>query len=141
MKSLLFAFLLLFACTTQTKQRGYIFPDNTEKLLAESKTQKDIERNFGSPGATTIYGGMNWIYYGSDENYRGPFPLTYDNRRALIVRFDAKNNVVSSRLLADKDFPRSPKNSDNETPVPAAIELNMFQELIKNVGRYKPSTS
>lgn len=130
----------LFACTTQTKPRGFIFPENAQQLLAASKTQADIKRNFGDPGATTLAGGNWWIYYGMDENYRGPFPLKYDNRRAMLVKFDANKRVVESRLLTDADLPAAPKISDKSTPIPAEIDLNMFEELIMNVGRFKPAS-
>ncbi|MDR0448935.1 MAG: outer membrane protein assembly factor BamE [Rickettsiales bacterium] len=136
-------FLIAFAlsaCTTQTKHRGYIFPDDAAELLASAKTQRDVERAFGSPNAATLYGGDWWIYYGMDENYRGPFPLMYDNRRALIVQFDEKRNVKFAKIYEDSELPKAPRASTDETEVPAAIELNMFQELINNVGRFKPGT-
>ncbi|MCL2629458.1 MAG: hypothetical protein FWD33_02085 [Alphaproteobacteria bacterium] len=144
MKSVLlpFTFFLLpfflLSCATQTRPRGYVFPENAAELAAAAKTQADIERAFGSPGATSLHGGRYWIYYSMDENLRGPFPLKYDNRRALIVKMDDRGKVLFAKLLEEKDFPKTPKPSNDATPVPAAIELNMFQELINNIGRFTP---
>ncbi|MDR0319747.1 MAG: outer membrane protein assembly factor BamE [Rickettsiales bacterium] len=131
---------LLLSCTTQTKHRGFIFPEDAAELLAKSKTQADVEKHFGSPSTTTLYGGAYWIYYSMDENYRGPFPLKYDNRRAMIIQLDDNRRVVFAKIYEDADLPPAPRVSSKETEVPAAIELNMFEELIKNVGRFKPAT-
>ncbi|MCL2331363.1 MAG: hypothetical protein FWC61_02345 [Proteobacteria bacterium] len=146
--SLLFAgCLLVSACALQTKERGYIFPDGTDTKLAAVKTTGDLEQSFGSPAAKTIYGKPVWIYYGADEGYRGPFPLTWDNRRVLLAWVDppppggygaAGGRVIQTKILKDSDLP----NVDivgGATPIPAEIRLNAFQELINNVGRFTPS--
>jgi outer membrane protein assembly factor BamE (lipoprotein component of BamABCDE complex) len=130
----------LSACATQTKHRGFIFPENASELLAKSKTQSDIEKNFGSPSTASIYGTKTWIYYSSDENYRGPLPIKYDNRQVMVVQFNDNKTIKNAEIYDDKTLPNAtPKIIDETTPVPAAIDLNMFQELIQNVGRFKPA--
>ena len=135
-------FMLIFAvcvaaCTFQTKHRGYVFPANLESIVADIKTTDDLTREIGSPQVTTIYGDDVWIYYGADENYRGPLPLQYDNQTVLLAWVDGKN-VRQIRVLHDQDLP-DVMISEDETEIPAAIELNAIQELFNNIGRFSPA--
>ena len=134
---LMFVVCGLAACTFQTKPRGYVFPDDLDAVLAASKTTDALEEKLGSPLTRTAYGDQIWIYYGTDENYRGPFPLKYDNRRVLLVWVDGKK-ITSTRLLTDDDLPKV-WVADGTTPIPAEIRLNAFQEMINNVGRFTPA--
>ena len=133
----LFGLLFVCACTFQTKHRGYVFPEDLDAQVASVKTTAHLEEKFGSPLSRTIYGELVWIYYGADENYHGPFPLTYDNKTVLLAWVDG-SSVTKTKILRDGDFPRvSPARG--ETEIPAAIELNAFEELINNVGRFSPA--
>ncbi|MCL2017893.1 MAG: hypothetical protein FWG80_03940 [Alphaproteobacteria bacterium] len=125
------------ACTFQTKQRGYVFPEDTEERLMTVKNTADLEEKFGSPLARTVYGESIWIYYGADENYHGPFPLTWDNRKVLLVRIDG-NRVMDTKILNDKDLP-DVRIASGATPIPAEIQLNMLEELVNNIGRFSPA--
>ncbi|MDR2413147.1 MAG: hypothetical protein LBD50_02960 [Rickettsiales bacterium] len=130
--------LLVCACTFQTKHRGYVFPENLESEVASLKTTAQLEEKFGSPQVKTIYGTPVWIYYGADENYRGPLPLTYDNKTVLLAWNDGAGKIMQTKILHDADLPEI-EPADGETEIPAAIELNALQELFNNVGRFKPA--
>jgi hypothetical protein len=133
---LLFTFcFLLFAC--QTRQRGFIFPEDLDAKVAEIKTVSQLESEFGSPSVKTVHGDKIWIYYGMDEVYRGPFPYGYKNKTALLVWVDG-GKVTQTKILHDDDLPRV-RPARGETEIPAAIELNAFQELINNIGRFSPA--
>ena len=134
---LLFAICTLTACTFQTKHRGYIFPEDLDSILVAAKTTEVLEDKLGSPATRTIYGRQVWIYYGTDENYRGPLPLTYDNKRVLLVWVDGEK-ITATRMLTDEDLPDVTVDGA-ATPIPAEIRLNAFQEMINNVGRFTPA--
>jgi hypothetical protein len=135
---LLPALLGFAACTFQTKHRGYIFPEDSDARAASVKTTAQLEDKFGAPQAKTVYGDRPvWIYYGADENYHGPFPLTYDNKTVLLAWING-GNVVKTKILRGDDLPNV-KIADGETDIPAAIELNALEELVNNVGRFKPA--
>ena len=85
---------IVSACTFQTKHRGYVFPDNLEDKIANIRTTAQLEDMIGSPQAKTIYGDTVWIYYGADENYHGPFPLTYDNKTVLLAWVKGNAGIV-----------------------------------------------
>jgi len=126
----------LTACTFQTKHRGYVFPENLETHVANIKTIDQLENLIGSPQVKTIYGDEVWVYFGEDENYHGPFPLTYDNKTVLLAWVNGKR-VTKVQVLHDHDLPNVEIDND-ETEIPAAIELNAIQELFNNIGRFSP---
>lgn len=125
------------ACTFQTKHRGYVFPDDLETQIASVKTTNQLQDLIGSPQVKTVYGDEVWIYFGEDENYHGPFPLTYDNKTVLLAWVNG-NRVVRTRVLHDDELPDIDMDSD-ETEIPAAIELNAMEELFNNIGRFSPA--
>ena len=135
----IFVILAIFAsaCTFQTKHRGYVFPSDLETRVETIKTTRALNDVIGAPQVKTIYGDEIWIYYGADENYRGPLPHTFDNKTVLLawVRGDT---VTQIRVLHDTDLPNV-KITDGETEIPAAIELNALPELFNTIGRFTPA--
>ena len=129
--------MVITACTFQTKHRGYVFPNDLEVQVETVKTTRQLEDLVGSPQVKTIYGDQVWIYFGEDENYHGPFPLTYDNKTVLLAWVNGKS-VTKTQILNDDDLPDIDID-DDETEIPAAIELNAMQELFNNIGRFSPA--
>ena len=136
-KILLICAVILSACTFQTKHRGYVFPENLENKLANVKTISALVEAIGAPQVKTVYGDDVWVYYGADENYRGPLAPTFTNETVLLV-WVRGNRVLKTQILHDVDLPDI-ENADGETPIPAAIELNAIEELFNNIGRFSPA--
>jgi hypothetical protein len=134
----LISLFFISACALSTKHRGFVFPHDLDEQVALVKTSKDLEERFGSPQARTMFGDKVWIYYGADETYRGPMPQTYGDKTALLAWLDQSGRVTKTRILREDDFPGAWLDSD-ETPIPAAIELNAIEELVNNVGRFTPA--
>lgn len=134
---LLFCLIVISGCTFQTKHRGYVFPQDLETQVESIKTVVQLEENIGAPQVKTIYGDEVWIYYGADENYRGPLPLKYDNKTVLLVWVNG-NKIKNIKVLHDEDLPNV-IIAEEETKIPAAIELNALQELFNNIGRFSPA--
>ena len=128
---------LVGACTFQTRHRGYVFPDDLETKISTIKTTRQLSDEIGDPQTRTIFGDEVWVYYGADENLRGPFPTTYDNKTVLLAWVKG-GNVTRTRILRDADLDDI-KIVDGETEIPAAIELNALEELFNNVGRFTPA--
>ena len=139
MKRIGFYFLLSLtcACTFQTKHRGYVFPDDLDAQATKIKTTAGLEEKFGSPQVKTINGDSVWIYYGTDENYHGPMPLSYDEKTVMLAWVNGAS-VSRVQILRGDELP-DVKLADGETKIPAAIELNALEELMNNVGRFKPA--
>lgn len=138
MKKIIAIFAIVLAgCTFQTKHRGYVFPADLDTRLGQIKTTEQLEQQIGAPQVKTIHGDTVWIYYGADENYRGPLKKTYDNRIVLLAWVNG-NRVTRTQVLHDDDLP-DVRIADGETEIPAAIELNAIQELFNNIGRFTPA--
>ena len=139
MKKILVLLLVVICmgCTFQTKHRGYIFPEDLETRVASVKTTSQLQETLGDPLAKTVYGDTVWIYYGLDENYRGPLPYKYDNKTVLLAWIRG-NQVVKTQILHDDNLEKIAMD-DDETEIPAAIELNALQELFNNIGRFSPA--
>ena len=129
--------MLVGACTFQTKHRGYVFSKDLDTEIATIKTTNQLQDLIGSPQVKTVHGDEVWIYFGEDENYHGPFPLTYDNKTVLLAWIKG-NSVIKTQVLHDQDLPDI-EIDDDETEIPAAIELNAIEELFNNVGRFSPA--
>lgn len=136
-KVILILAILLSACTFQTKHRGYVFSQDLQEQVKNIKTTRQLEEQIGAPQVKTIYGDEVWIYYGVDENYRGPLPLKYDNKTVLLAWVDGQK-VKEIKVLYDEDLP-DVMIVEGETPIPAAIELNAIEELFNNIGRFSPA--
>lgn len=136
-KFVLLSLIALTGCTFQTKHRGYVFPENLDTEIADIKTTDQLLDKIGSPQVKTIYGDTVWIYYGADENYRGPLPMTYDNKTVLLAWVNG-NRITKTQILHDDDL-TNVRIADGETQIPAAIELNAIQELFNNIGRFSPA--
>ena len=128
--------LVLSACTFQTKHRGYVFPDDLEGKVANIKTTAQLQEEIGDPQARTVYGDEVWVYYGAEENMRGPFPKTYTDKTVLLAWVKG-GRVVKTKILHDDDL-ENVKMTDGETEIPAAIELNAIEEMFNNIGRFSP---
>ena len=136
-KLIAFSLILLSACTFQTKHRGYVFPDDLDARVATIKTTSQLTDVIGMPQVKTMYGDEIWIYYGADENYRGPLPHTFDNRTVLLAWVNGAR-VTRTQILHDQELGHI-TIADGETPIPAAIELNALEELFNNIGRFSPA--
>ncbi len=136
-KLLVLCLLALTACTFQTRHRGYVFPSNVDEIVKDIKTTKQLQDEIGAPLARTLYGDTVWIYYGADENLRGPLATTYDNKTVLLA-WVRGNRVTDIKILRNDDLPNVVM-ADGETQIPAAIELNAVQELFNNIGRFSPA--
>lgn len=137
-KILLFVLLIvLSACAFQTKHRGYVFPENLEDKVSSIKTTTQLQDEIGDPQTKTMYGDEVWVYYGADENMRGPLPVTYDNKTVLLVWVKG-NKITKTKVLHDDDL-KNIKIAGGETQIPAAIELNALEELFNNIGRFSPA--
>ncbi|MBQ4070745.1 MAG: hypothetical protein IJD52_05275 [Alphaproteobacteria bacterium] len=134
---LLIALVVLGACTFQTKHRGYVFPEDLASQVAEIKTTAQLMEKIGAPQVKTIYGDEVWIYFGADENYRGPLAPTFTNETVLLAWVKGRR-VLKTQVLHDADLP-DVVLANGETQIPAAIELNAIEELFNNIGRFTPA--
>ena len=129
--------LIVAGCTFQTTHRGYVFPQTIDEDVTAIKTTAQLVDKIGAPQAKTLYGDEVWIYYGADENFRGPLKHTFTNKTVLLAWVNG-NTVKRVQVLHDKDLAKV-NMASGETEIPAAIELNALEELFNNIGRFSPA--
>ena len=129
--------LMVVGCTFQTQHRGYVFPSDLQAEVATVKKTSELLDKVGAPQVKTVHGDEVWIYFGADENYRGPLAPTFENETVLLV-WVRGNQILKKQILHDKDLP-DVVIDENETQIPAAIELNAIEELFNNIGRFTPA--
>ena len=134
---MIFVMVLLAGCTFQTKHRGYVFPKTIDEDVITIKTTAQLMEKVGAPQTKTLYGDEVWIYYGADENFRGPLKHTFTDKTVLLAWVNG-SAVKKIQFLHDDDLP-DVWVSDDETEIPAAIELNAIEELFNNIGRFSPA--
>ena len=134
---MIFMAVMLAACTFQTKHRGYVFPKTIDEDVATIKTTAQLMDKVGAPQTKTLYGDEVWIYYGADENFRGPLKHTFTDKTVLLAWVNG-SAVKKIQILHDDDLPNVWVDSE-ETEIPAAIELNAIEELFNNIGRFSPA--
>ena len=139
MKKILIVVLVLViaGCTFQTKHRGYVFPQTIDEDITTIKTTAQLMDKIGAPQTKTLYGDEVWIYYGADENFRGPLKHTFTNKTVLLAWVNG-NTVKKVQVLHDNDL-ANVNMASGETEIPAAIELNALEELFNNIGRFSPA--
>lgn len=128
---------VLVGCTFKTKHRGFVFPDDFETKISNIKTIDKLKKDFGDPQVSTVFGNKIYIYYSVDENYRGPFPIKYNNKKALLV-WAKGNKITQTKILNNDDF-KNVQIKSGETKIPQEIKLNAIEELFNNIGRFKPA--
>ena len=134
---MLFCAMLVVGCTFQTKHRGYVFPADLESQVENIKTTQVLIDTIGTPQVKTVHGDEVWIYFGADENYRGPLAPTFTDETVLLAWVKGKR-VLKTQVLHDADLP-DVNLADGETESPAAIELSAIEELFNNIGRFSPA--
>ncbi|MBE6458127.1 MAG: hypothetical protein E7011_04985 [Alphaproteobacteria bacterium] len=134
---MLFCAMLVVGCTFQTKHRGYVFPADLEAQVENIKTTQVLIDTIGTPQVKTVHGDEVWIYFGADENYRGPLAPTFTDETVLLAWVKGKH-VLKTQVLHDADLP-DVNLADGETEIPAAIELSAIEELFNNIGRFSPA--
>ena len=119
---------------------GYNYNSSGEIIIADYYGDGGdviIPEKIGAPQVKTIHGNTVWVYFGADENYRGPLAPTYTDETVLLAWVNGKR-VVKTAVLRDADLP-DVVIAEGETEIPAAIELNAIQELFNNIGRFSPA--
>ena len=134
---MLFCAMLVVGCIFQTKHRGYVFPADLEAQVENIKTTQVLIDVIGTPQVKTVHGDEVWIYFGADENYRGPLAPTFTDETVLLAWVKGKR-VLKTQVLHDADLP-DVNLADGETEIPAAIELSAIEELFNNIGRFSPA--
>ncbi len=127
--------LMLSACGTKVYHRGQIFTEDQKAQLPKLKTKNQVIGTLGTPGAMNA-DRTKWMYLGTEQSQTAFFKPENDTYDFIVFNFKG-DKVVDMNFYGE-----ARKNdiafSKKITPVPGEIQLNAFQELFMNIGRYSP---
>ncbi len=128
-------FLTIYGCK-QYRSGVPIRPHQQEEIKS-AKTKTDVYKILGSPAATNFVGNEKWFYYTSTGEVFAFLDPKFTKYEILSIEFDDKENIKNLKLknIAEKEI----SQSDEKTHLPSQIELNFFQELFGNIGRFNSS--
>lgn len=143
MKRIFILFLLvstLTACASTITNRGY----NSEKLqkvdtlikpgVANSSTVRNL---FGSPSATSSFGGETWYYMSSKTKSLAFLKPKVMEQNVVAIAFNEDGTVNSIRKY-DRNDMRDVASRDDYTRS-EGNDLTVLQQLLGNVGRFNPA--
>ena len=130
--------LALSGCITRDYRGGVPIRPLQMEQIKNAKTKADVVEILGTPAATNMVGVEKWFYYNSEGSKFAFFDPKFSKYNILAITFDASDNIRDIRLsnLNKKHFVY---NDEVETDLPSAIELNFFQELFGNIGKFSNS--
>lgn len=130
-----FTLLLLTSCIKKEYTSGVPIRPHQHEQIKNAKTKQDVFTILGSPAAINFVGEEKWFYYTSSGEVFAFLDPEFNKYEILSIGFDINDNIKSIKLrnLKDKDFAC---NKEVKTTLPSDIELNFFQELFGNIGRF-----
>ena len=127
--------LLLCSCITKQYKNGVPIRPHQYEEIQKAKTKQEVYNILGSPAAQNFVGEEKWFYYTSEGEIFAFLDPKFSKYEILSIGFDNNDNIKSIVLrdLKNKDIAF---NTDVKTTLPSDIQLNFFQELFGNIGRF-----
>jgi len=126
---------MLAGCGKSRSVRGYYFdPMLANDILPGVDNQQSIHNTLGSPTKLGAYDDSTWYYISTSLRYRAVLRPEPQTRRILAIRFDDQG-VVSEVENLDLSLAWNIEPNGDKTRT-RGKELNFFQQLFMNVGRF-----
>ena len=132
----LFALYLAVACGPTINTHGHVWRGTSaQEIQIGIDTRATVLQRLGSPTAEGLDQGAPWIYVTERELARGARSTVPLEQRAVVIRFDSQDRVVSVEEFGSDDR-LAIEISSRETPA-RGRELTLLQQLLGNVGRFE----
>lgn len=126
---------LLAGCGKSRSVRGYYFdPLLSNDILPGVDNQLSVHSSLGSPTSQGAYDENTWYYISTRLRFRAVLRPERETRRVMAIRFDEKG-VVSEVKNLDLAVAWNIEPNGDKTKT-RGKELNFFQQLFMNVGRF-----
>ncbi|SDF77962.1 Beta-barrel assembly machine subunit BamE [Limimonas halophila] len=113
--------------------------DEIAKIRAGKDTRNDVVDVLGAPSTRAPFANETWYYIGAEKKQIAFFEPEVVTRRVFKVSFRDDNTVADTKVLTKTDG-RAIDPVDDITPT-AGRDLNVFEQLIGNLGRFNQSGS
>ena len=127
----------LVACAPTVDIAGYV-PNETmiAEIVPGETTRETVLTVLGSPSSTATFDTDSWYYISRTTETLAFFDATVLDQTVLAVDFDEVGVVTGLRRYALDDA-RDIVPADGRTPT-RGRELGLLEQLIGNIGRYRP---
>lgn len=129
------AALLLVACAPTLNTRGnFLENDRLQNLNTGVTSQKDVEKQLGTPTVTDPFDKNTWFYIGEKTETKAFFNPKVTARRVIKVQFDDVGMLSSISEVdekAGKDVALVGKVTRS-----GGQEMNAFQQFLGNLGKF-----
>lgn len=127
--------LSLVACGKRSGLRGYIFDKELADAIAPGIDNKQsVYETMGTPSMSSTFSDKTWYYISTVVRTKPLYKPKATARRVMAVSFDDKG-VVEGVVNYDLKTARAINPVKDITPT-RGKELNFFQQLFMNVGRF-----
>ncbi|MFA7430021.1 MAG: outer membrane protein assembly factor BamE [Rhodospirillaceae bacterium] len=126
----------LAACSPDVTPRGNMpSPSVLAQVVPGETSRPQVVSLLGTPSSTSLFdGGEVWYYIGARTTQYGVFQTEELERSVIAIQFDDAGRVDQMTSL-DKDDGTEVVLVNRTTPT-AGNELNVFQQMLGNVGRF-----
>lgn len=129
------ALALLGACDPKTESRGNIPRESQmQQIMVGQSTMDDVVRVVGTPSTVGTFDSKTWYYIGHHAEQWAFFDKSILEAQVLAMHFDDNRVLTKIDTYTEEDM-RNIAYSSRETPT-AGAELNVFQQLLGNFGRF-----
>ncbi len=129
---------LLCGCITREYKSGIPIRQSQITQIKNATSKKDIYEILGSPASINFVGNEKWFYYTAEGDIFAFLDPMFSKYEILSIQFNA-NDEIEKIKLTNISNKKIQINEDKKTQLPSAIELNFFQELFGNIGKFNSS--
>ena len=125
----------VLGCAPRVDTRGNLpDPDVLADIKPGQQSRDEVAEILGSPSSIAAFDQETWYYISKRTETFAFFEPEVQDRRVVVVRFDAKGIVADLKYLGLEDG-RAVNLIDRETPT-AGNEVTFLQQIFGNVGRF-----
>ena len=132
-----FILLSLFTLTSCTREYKSGIPLRQSQIseIKQATRKDEVFKILGSPSATNFVGKEKWFYYTAEGETFAFLDPRFSKYEILSIQFNSDDSINKIKLtnISEKDFAIE---DTKQTHLPSAIELNFFEELFGNIGKF-----
>ena len=138
MLALLAAVGLLSACTPVIIVHGQApNPDDLKLVEVGQSTRRDVERRLGTPSTSSVFSDKVWYYFTETTERIAFFKPKVRERKIIAIVFALDGRIDNIATYTEADG--KPVELVSRVTPTAGNELNFFQQIFGNIGRFSTS--
>jgi len=130
---------VLSACTPVIIVHGQApNPEDMELVEVGQSTRRDVEQRLGTPSTSSVFSDKVWYYFTETTEQVAFFEPKVKERKIIAIVFAADGRVDNIATYTEADG--KPVELVSRVTPTAGNELNFFQQLFGNIGRFSSPT-